>query len=211
MHDIIIESWTSFSPVAEEIVVIPDGCRDLIMCEYSGQNPIWSVSPLFDQSQLFSIPSCTKYHGFRMRPGVRVDERGLLELIRNEKIVDINSFLDDFTRNDANIEEALLCLASNVKTVADAARQLGVTMRTLQRLLITNTERPPSYWLMLARARKAACDIFKTNDNADIAYRHGYSDQAHLCRDIKRWFNKTPSELRLSPSISEQLTNKAYT
>ncbi|MBL4603452.1 MAG: helix-turn-helix transcriptional regulator [Emcibacteraceae bacterium] len=210
MHDVIIDKWTSFSPIAQEITVIPDGCRDLIMREDVGVAPVWSVSPLFDQSQLITTHSGTKYLGFRMKAGVRIDEHGLLELIRSEKTIDINSFLGDFARYDTNVDEVLLCLASDIKTVDDAARQLGVKIRTLQRLLMSNTERPPSYWLMLARARKTAADILRTNDNSDIAYKHGYSDQAHLCRDIKRWFNKTPSELKRSTNISAQLNNNAY-
>jgi AraC-like DNA-binding protein len=38
---------------------------------------------------------------------------------------------------------------------------------------------------------------------ADLALGHGYSDQAHLARELRRFTGQTPRALRARPSTNE--------
>lgn len=210
MNDNILDVWTSSTAVDTTYTVIPDGCRDLIMCKSTGHAPIWSVSPLFDQAKTISARASTEFIGFRMKPGVRFNEHGLLDSIKDQDINGIKSRLADFTRRQDNLEEILSCLSSDINSASNAAKHLGVSLRTLQRELIRETGRSPIYWILLARARKAARDMFDIISHAEIAYKYGYSDQAHLCREIKRWFNINPSKLKLSDEIFSQINSSGY-
>ncbi|GKS76765.1 hypothetical protein AVME950_17735 [Acidovorax sp. SUPP950] len=67
----------------------------------------------------------------------------------------MHAALADFTRCDTRVQEALAALAQS-PTVGAAARALGVSERTLERLMRTATGEPPRYWRALARVRRAA-------------------------------------------------------
>lgn len=96
------------------------------------------------------------------------------------------------------------------------AIDLGVSLRTLQRLLGGATGQSPRWWRRLARARRAAARI--ADDTADkvvanlseIALRAGYADQAHLTRELKSWFGSTPTALLHSTSLLAQLRSPGF-
>ena len=92
----------------------------------------------------------------------------------------------------------------------DVSSQLGVRIKTLQRLVLKATNRTPTYWLLLARVRKAVKELPLSISLAELAYKHGYSDQAHLSREFKCWFAMSPSVLRSSPDVLEQLSAQGY-
>jgi len=87
---------------------------------------------------------------------------------------------------------------------------LGVSSRTLQRLICKETDRAPAYWILLARARRAAREMVEPTSLADIAETHGYADQSHMTREFKRWFDLSPSVMRNTPNILDQLFNRGY-
>lgn len=108
------------------------------------------------------------------------------------------------------LDEALSCIASGVTNVQQASNNLGVSVRTLQRLL-KSTGQPPLFWLRLARARNAARALFNNDSSdADIAHQFGFADQAHLSREIKYWFRLTPHKLKAESGIFQQLQSPAY-
>jgi AraC-like DNA-binding protein len=43
-----------------------------------------------------------------------------------------------------------------------------------------------------------------------VAARHGYADQAHMTRDLQRWFGATPTRLRAMPVFLATLAAPAY-
>lgn len=63
---------------------------------------------------------------------------------------------------------------------------------------------------MLARARKAARALNGSLGLVEIADVYGYSDQAHMNREFKHWFNTSPAVLRKRPDLLTQLDNKGY-
>ncbi len=212
MCDLLLSSWHSASKSKGSVTIIPDGCRDLILKIEPGKQATWFISPLFDQTKIISTEANTVYFGYRMRPGVHIAEKKLLCSVQNcnDNSSSIIDMLSDHTTINHSLKEALSCLASQVNNVKLAAKALGVSLRTLQRLVYQETHRPPTYWMSLARARKTARALKTPHSLADIAEIHGYADQSHMNREFRRWFNTTPGQMRQTPSLLDQLHNKGY-
>lgn len=212
MSNNILSLWNSSSKSKIAAIIVPDGCRDLIMKVVDGGRPKWFVSPMFDQTKMISIEANSILSGYRIKPGVYIAEKALLKSIQenNNNVDDISNQLTDYTIRSHSVEEALNCLATDVSSVRQAAKKLGVSSRTLQRLIALETDRSPTYWILLARVRRAARALIESSSLADIAEMHGYADQSHMSREFKRWFDITPSTMRSTPSILRQLCKRGY-
>ncbi len=212
MSSNLLSLWNSSSKSKVAAIIVPDGCRDLIMKVVDRGRPKWFVSPMFDQAKIISIGANSILSGYRMKPGVYIAEEELLRSINdsNNNFDDISNRLADYTRRSYSVEEALNCFATDVSSVKQAAKKLGVSPRTLQRLIGQETDRSPTYWILLARARRAARALIESSSLADIAEMHGYADQSHMSREFKRWFDTTPSVMRSTPSTLRQLCNGGY-
>ncbi|GAA2622935.1 helix-turn-helix domain-containing protein [Actinomadura fulvescens] len=79
--------------------------------------------------------------------------------------------------------------------VADAARTLAVSTRTLQRLFAEYVGASPKWVLRRARLHEAAAraDEGSTVDWAELAADLGYSDQSHLTRDFTATVGTSPA------------------
>jgi AraC-like DNA-binding protein len=89
-------------------------------------------------------------------------------------------------------------VAGGDTSVVALARELAMSGRTLQRRLATEGV---SYHTLLDDARKAAAGQYLRESTlaiGEIAYLVGYSEPAPFHRAFKRWFGKTPSEVRSS-------------
>lgn len=208
----LLAKWEFSTDIDSTAIIVPDGCRDLILQVNEGDSPRWLISSLYDQSESISIQARSVMTGFRLKPGVGIKNERLLKSISNTYFDDdeILNRIDDFTYRSYGVAEALEYLASGVKSVACAATEIGVSQRTLQRLLSRETSRSPIYWLMLARVRRAARALAEPIPLIEIADTFGYSDQAHMSREFKHWFNASPSALRQSPAILNQLNHLGY-
>ncbi len=195
--DTLLATWHAPPATAERTAtVLPDGCRDLIVRIAPGEAPHWFVSSLDDCPRTVPIRAGVTMRGFRLQPGVGIDRPGLLASVRGRRLDGeaVRCRIAHFTHRPAAVAEALDCLASDVGSVARAARLLGVAPRTLQRRLIRDTGRSPGYWLMLARVRKAARAVGDA-PLVELAARYGFADQAHMSRAFRRWLHTTPSAL----------------
>ena len=212
MCENILCIWESTAESDGAIRVIPDGCRDFIMMSTSGEELDCFVSPLFDWTHRLTVKADTRYVGFRMKPGAQIDENELLASVPTDAmdVKDVTFLLNEFSQQKEAVEEALNCLSSDIQTVAQAAKEIGVSQRTLQRLIVKESDRSPVYWMMLARARKAERALFNPISLVDVAEQFGYSDQSHMAREMKRWFGVSPSVLRNSPDIHFQLNETGY-
>jgi len=212
MIENLLAVWTAKPRSTTTSIVLPDGCRDLIVKTVAGEKPQWFVTSLYDQAKAVSLKGGSEMTGFRMKPGVRIEKSKLLMSVQNQynDINEISCRLFDFTRRKHSVTDALDCLVSDVGSVAHAAKLLGNSQRTLQRLLIKETGRSPSYWLMLARIRKAARAVAEPVPLAEIADRSGYADQSHMSREFRRWFDISPSALRNKPEYIHQLNSSGY-
>jgi AraC-like DNA-binding protein len=212
MNKNLLSTWNTSSSKKNSTIILPDGCRDLIMKIDEDEKPFWFISPLYDKTEVFSINPNSVFSGYRMKPGVIFSEKELIESIQgnNYNFDEISNRLNDYTSLNHSVEEALNCLASNMDSVKGTAKTLGVSSRTLQRLISKETARTPAYWILLARARRAARTLVESSSLADIAEMNGYADQAHMSREFKRWFALSPSLIRNNPNIINQLFNKGY-
>lgn len=214
MNENIIAKWTSSSTTDKTLTVIPDGCRDLIIRQNSENEFHWHISPLFDQSENVHIKANTVISGFRFRPGLEINEEDLIKKIKNKTLIrdknTIYSLINDHTYFNTNLAEALECLRSDMIDIKKTANELGVSLRTLQRVIKKGTGKTPKYWKNLARVRISARDILAGDNYSEIAYKNGYSDQAHMCREIKHWLKVNPTQIKKMNYISEQLDNEAY-
>lgn len=211
MAGALLDTWSITVAKNRKSIVIPDGCRDLIIKTVNNQLISCHISPLFDQAKVIHSRIGDHLQGFRLKPGARVNEVALLSSLnkrwQDEKIV--LERLDYFTYRSEQITEALECFTSGVNTVNHAAKRLGVSSRTLQRLIVKETQRTPNYWIRLAKIRCAAREIFD-KPYVKIANDYGYYDQAHLCREIKHWFGMPISELKQSQDFAQQINDIAY-
>lgn len=208
----VLEVWSHVAISASRVIVLPDGCRDLILRMPPGGPPQWFVSSLDDTSYAVERRAGELFVGYRLRPGAVVDETALLSSVRDrndQDVTSILSLLDDCVRLDGRIVEALDNL-SNASSVADATRQLGVSERSLERLVMMTTERTPSYWRNLTRVRRAARALSGQESLSAIAADHGYTDQAHLSRDFQRWFGTSPSLFRRSPDLHVTVADSGF-
>ena len=212
MHDNLLSTWEFSADRDSSSVILPDGCRDIIFTTTEQAKHDCFVTSLFDRATQVSIQAGAVMTGFRLKPGVRVKHGYFMNSVSSRHVDkdEIYNRIDDFTFLNPSLEEALEYLASAVKSVAQVAKEIGVSQRTLQRLLMLETNRSPTYWLMLARARKAARSLTGSIPLIEIADSFGYSDQAHMSREFKRWFNISPSKLRDSPVFIDQLNHSGY-
>ncbi|MEZ5537854.1 MAG: helix-turn-helix transcriptional regulator [Thiolinea sp.] len=214
--DRILRIWQFEAQESGSAPVIPDGCRDLIIHYRPGHKPLCFVSSLADRTFLVTMQKGDSFTGYRLKPGTGIAEDRLLAVIRGRGAVQdeqgfLHATIDDFTGLSASVAEALDCLASGVCSIAAAAKQLGVSQRTLQRKIMQQTGHSPLYWLRLARVRQAGRSVVTNTDSlTGIALHHGYADQAHMSRELKRWLGVTAGALRQGADEGRQLLESGY-
>jgi len=211
MSDLLLAIWESAPVVDTEFLVIPDGCRDLIMQVSPEAKPRWFISPLQDGVKVAPVGAGVFLRGFRLKPGTGINETELLKSVN--RLLDheeAHSRINDACRLPQSVAEALACLASDVNSVEDSAKLLGVNKRTLQRLLLRETGKPPLYWRMLARVRQAAFAVSESAPLSEVAYAFQFADQAHMTREFKRWLDITPSKIKNESTYFKQLKSAGY-
>jgi AraC-like DNA-binding protein len=205
MRPLLLSRWECTFAEDQAAVVIPDGCRDLILRCAPRQPPEILVTALDAVPRGFRAAAGLRLVGLRFAPGVRILEARLPAV--KDAVPDL---LDG--RSDApgewlflnpDLPEVLAALRLTDRPLPRVARSLGVSLRTLQRLVTSETGHSPLFWQRLARARQAARSILAQLPLAEVAFRHGFSDQAHLCREIKRWLGVSPG--RLAGSVAGEL------
>lgn len=84
-------------------------------------------------------------------------------------------------------------------TVADLAREVGMSLRQLHRVF-EDTGTTPSRWLWSQRLERCRADIATRPGSSvsDIAFRWGFSDAAHFSRAFRRRFGMSPRQWRQS-------------
>ena len=81
---------------------------------------------------------------------------------------------------------------------ADLARQLGLSTRSLERLLKEHIGLTPKWLIDCRRLQHAATSLFTAPDTdlAALAGDLGYADQAHFTRHYRRVLGETPGQTR---------------
>jgi AraC-like DNA-binding protein len=108
------------------------------------------------------------------------------------------------TRSERNaapmrVREALALLArgGDAAQIAAIARALGMSERSLHRLLVRWSGLPPKSMARILRMQRALRAIrTERNPLAEVALQLGYADQAHMTRELKSLAGLAPSEIR---------------
>ena len=209
-HPTVLERWSFRTGADTDCTILPDGCRDLIVTTMSDGSRVGRLSPLMDGAEIVTVAAGRRLTGYRLRPGVAIDERGLLEALAGARgDIDAPELLERFATLSPSLADALDGLAGTHRTVAECARGVGVSSRSLERL-VAKTGRPPVYWMQLARVRRAARALGDAAriaaSIADTADAHGYADQAHFTRECRRWLGTTPARLRDGRDVGSRTT-----
>ena len=212
LPELALDLWRFTAREATRVQVAPDGCRDLIVVVPHVGAPRAFVSALADRTESPAFAAGDRAVGVRLRPGVEIDERALAALLRGGECHDDGDLLSAIgaaVTLDARVREALACL-QDAPGLASAQVRLGVSERSLERLLSQRTRRGPLFWRNLARARRCARALAGAAPLAELAADHGYADQAHMTRELRRWFGAPPTRLRAMPAFLATLDAPAY-
>jgi len=192
---------------AEQHVVFPDGCRDvLVLRGPEGTRDVVLTEFDFGPRPAKLRPG-TEIVGYRLRPGADVSRRVVEAVAANPDLVE--TILGEACGGWNDLDDAIAALTLPGATVAAVSRDLGVSIRTMQRHFLSRSLPPPDFWRLLARARQAARLLDVASPLAEVAAECGFSDQAHMTRDFMRWFGLTPAQVRGSAPLLNVLSQPA--
>lgn len=192
---------------AERYLVLPDGCQD-VLCIRHADGLVQIVSTGFDvRPRLVDLLPGTTITGYRLRPGAGVSAPAMQAIAADHDR--IREILDEQCEAWTNLDEVIVALSQSGETVGAVCRRMGISIRTMQRVFLGRGLPPPDYWRLLGRARRAAGLLSSGEPLAEIAGICGFSDQAHMNRELVRWFGHTPAQLRRQSSILELLRQPA--
>ena len=72
--DSLFTVWHAESQQAADEIILPDGCRDLILRQQQASRPDWFVSPLFDCATSVKVSADTRFVGYIIHPGAVISE-----------------------------------------------------------------------------------------------------------------------------------------
>lgn len=209
----LLQAWRHTSHAHGTLLVLPDGCIDLIGVQAPGQAPQWKFSPLMDTAQRVASTAGQCFAGYRFRPGAQIKADALLAAVQDVELDDpatILGLLDSAVSVDHRVNEALEALASE-RDLRLTLHQLGVSERSLERLIHKKTARTPMYWKRLARLRQAARALCHPEmPLADLAMEHGFADQSHMNREFRRWLGMSPAQVRQRPAVLRLLNEPGF-
>jgi len=212
---LIVCTWTT-KLLEGRLSVWPDGCRDLIAIVPKGSSSTIVCSGLDSAPRQVVCDDDTLFVGVRLAAGVTFPwERKNPCSKLDDQIFSQNTFPDclgwDF---ESGCDEALDKLVGVVNDFANPApswvsecieelrrgkmlHAIPLSERSIRRKIADTTGAPPRYWKSLARVRQAALEAARSEAPfVEIAADHGFSDQAHMSREIRCWFGVTPMMLR---------------
>jgi AraC-like DNA-binding protein len=109
------------------------------------------------------------------------------------------------TRSDPDVLHAIERLTRwqthGAPAIADVARAIGVSERSLERRFADQVGLNPIQYRRLVRFRRALSSYALGRRSwSDIALTAGFSDQSHLAREFQRWTGTSPSTWASSQS-----------
>lgn len=208
-----LSEWAFEAHVGCKTLVLPDGCRDLIVQDSPEEGTCtWFISDLSQSTYEVKTSAGQRMTGIRLQPGVTIKLSELETWLHNRYPYELlgTDQIDEFCDRSRQLAEVLDCLASGVPTVQCAAQDLGVSVRSVQRIVKAGTQRSPHFWLSLARIRRAGRLLSDCDSLGDAAFACGFSDQAHMTREMKKWFKATPYQIKVDEEMRALLNESGY-
>jgi AraC-like DNA-binding protein len=187
--------------------ILPDGCADLLMFE-SGA---CEVVGLYDEVATPEFTPGTRLCGIRFRPeavgaafgvdaaALRNQTVALTDVVgarRAQQIADERR-IDTWIRSielDRRAVAAVRLLAGELR-VEDVSARIGISERQLRRIVLAETGVGPKVFQRIARLRRLLTSAEGGDSLAMAAATAGYSDQAHMTREVVRLSGLTPVAL----------------
>ena len=205
--DAPFERWTHRVARGERSLVYPDGCRDVLIVRPPGGRVAVRLTEFDLRPRIAALAAGTELVGFRLRPGATIGAPTLRAIAAEPEATEAILHNDLFVSPDADL--AIRALTEPDSKTGRVARDLGVSVRSLQRLFARLDLPTPEYWRLLARARRAVGLLAEPVPLADLAAGCGYSDQAHMAREMLRWFGRTPRQVRRDAALLRVLRQPA--
>jgi AraC-like DNA-binding protein len=200
MQQLILEHWNFHSPKTTHQIVVPDGCRDLIfLTDRNGQQEM-KITEIDACAYGVESTAGDRYDGFRFRPDCVIDEGKLFHYLNSTRLTPdhptLLSIIHDTVRVDTQLAESLQSLRV-ADTLTQASQELGISIRTLERLVKSKTGKSPLFWLRLLRMRRTASTLLASDHIplTELALDNGYCDQSHMSREFQLWLGITPAAL----------------
>ncbi|WP_215399370.1 helix-turn-helix domain-containing protein [Rheinheimera oceanensis] len=222
----IICSWTAYLKKGTESI-FPDGCRDIIVILGKDHSSNIICSGLDTTFRMISCREDTKFIGVRLSPGVSFswDKRHNSCKLKD---IDVTSYFPKVSHglnNDVESEDVAVQLLEAVKALVEPAPVWlddyfedlsfdkvsplnSLSERSIRRKLVQITGAPPRFWNALARVRYAGLELIRSEAPlASIAIESGFSDQAHMSREMQHWFGSSPRAIRHNKErVADKLT-----
>ena len=226
LRNLVECAWVVDGPPAP-VLVIPDGCMDLIRMDgrimVAGPDTTAAVSPRDGEP----------FVGLRFHPGVLPRLVGVpASELKNERVPlrDLRSvpprtrslvgLAVDFAADVPRAETApwslpllshVTCRLAAGSAVADVARQVGWSARTLQRQCTAVYGYGPATLRRILRFRRAARLLGKGMSFGEVAAVAGYADQPHMHREVRELAGLSLSQLANGAKRSTQLPSGSAT
>jgi AraC-like DNA-binding protein len=199
--------WEHGVPAGGVRRILPDGCADLLMFE-SGA---CEVVGLYDEVAMPAFAAGTRLRGIRFRPeavgaafgvdaaALRNQTVALTDVVgtrRARRIAD-DRRIDAWIRSvelDRRAVAAVRLLAGELR-VEDVSARIGISDRQLRRIVLAETGVGPKVFQRIARLRRLLAAAERGDGLAAAAATAGYSDQAHMTREVVRLSGLTPMAL----------------
>jgi AraC-like DNA-binding protein len=209
-----VEVWRSRTGPAGAQRILPDGCMDLILA--GGR--LLVVGP-DTSARLHRLEEPQTVTGVRLHAGRAPVLLGVPADALRDRTVPLEDLWGDRPARllTAQVAErpasALAAWAGRARTVdpfgdhvralldrgssvAEVAAALGYSPRQLHRRLLPVFGYGPQHLSRVLRLMRAVADADTGRSWSDVAHRAGFTDQAHLVREVRALTGVTPTELR---------------
>ena len=193
MAGLILDQWQVAQLRPDPVRIFPDGCQDVIWAHLPGQAPVWKPAALDPQVRWLTGAEGASLRGFRLAPGCRMPA-ALWRALDPEKPDEVAA-IAGLCQRSPSLTEMLAALHLAPAGAGTLARHLGQSLRSLQRLCLTETGQSPLFWLRLARLRRAMAEAAEGAPLAEAAAGAGFADQAHFTREARHFHGAPPARL----------------
>jgi AraC-like DNA-binding protein len=208
--------WCTDAP--HRSLILPDGCTDLLFLPKER-----SAFVIGAMTRAVVASQTTEAIGVRLQPwAVRALFGVDATRLRDQRLAleEVSSPLSSSfkkVRRFADVEDALYALATRSalqrevdprvmraveflqenpqETITDLAKEAGLSARQLQRLFLSHTGIAPKMFARILRLQRAKQMSRERLPLAALAAHAGYTDQAHLCREVQALTGLPPRRL----------------
>lgn len=163
----------------------------------------WSVS-MFTEDSMKNTKNAffdAGYHFSGIKKEITAqlfDIKDMYELIPVAERILLHHFHDKFSSHIVLLATSKILETKGSLRIADLKQEVLVSSRQLERLFLEYVGIPPKSLAAIVRYQYMWNDFVFHPDLplVDAVYKYGYSDQAHLCREFKKYHSMNISEAR---------------